>query len=181
MLAAVTVVTASLPVHTEELLRRVTRMGPDAYVRMVASMPSVGTMWVEVPRADGSRYGLLRADDSDGSIAVRHVEGAAEGGPPRCVPVSVQKLGDSASVSVDWDAIAAGNVDGGREVRDTWNEWARMNLAVEVMMPGVDAVEALEAIGPMGMEDPVMLALALSPLVFPDVPFAWPGHDGTAH
>lgn len=150
-------------------MKNVAKLGVGAYMPMVASLRPFGSMWVEATRTDGSRYGLLRFDEADGSLRVRHVEVPVNGQPARCIPasISVMQYAKSDTPKIDWHAVRRGTVRHKAKADARWMAWANDHLALEMLTEGGTPAAAMSALGSTGIQDLVMLAIAVSPLVCP--------------
>jgi hypothetical protein len=170
---------AALNESVGAVLNSVAKSGVGAYMPLVASLRPLGSMWVEATRADGSRYGLLRIDEADGSLRVRHVEVPMDGQPAWCIPasISVMQYAKSNTPKIDWHAVRSGKVRHNAKDDARWMAWANNHLALEMLTEGATPTAAMSALGSTGIQDLVMLALAVSPLVSPGFSSLLGGHD----
>jgi hypothetical protein len=170
-LAAGVIGYAALNERIDTVLTGVTKLGMGAYMPLVASLRPLGSMWLEATRADGSRYGLLRIDENDGSVRVRHIEAPVDGRPAWCIPVSLSLVhfAKPGTSKIDWHAVQCGKVLQNAQADARWTAWARDHLALEMLTECATPAAAMSALGSTGIRDLVMLAIAVSPLVCPNI------------
>ena len=121
--------------------------------------------WVEVSRPDGSRYGLLYGKDPDQSVRVRHIEASFRGRRAWCLPVSVRSKLCDQPPPIDWNALVRERWSPDPDVDREWMSWGQEHLIFELLEPDLDPADTMRLLGPLGLRDLFVAALAGAPVM----------------